>query len=337
MAKPEGTSVTVFRPLIHALTEMGLKWRPLLQSCGIDPDLIADCEARVPVEAWERFWPQAVEFTGDPCFGLHAGEALRPAVVNIIGYLLMSSETLRVGLDRVGRYQRVVFGADWLVVEDRGASTRIRFETSSGELLDSRAQMEYRAALVIKMLDWIAPVHFRALEVHFSHEPGREVTEYERILHCPVKFRSKDNELMLSRTSLEQPSVHANPELARIHEEWAERHLAKLKDESVVRKVKTLLMAHLDRGPCTLPDVAHSLHMSPRTLQRRLSEEDTSYQDVLDSVRRCVCLEHLEHKHTCLAEIAYVAGFSDTSAFSRAVRRWTHQTPVEYRSCHCKD
>ncbi len=337
MAKPKGTSVTVFRPLIHALTEMGLQWRPLLQSCGIDPDLSADPEARVSAEAWERFWPQAVEFTGDPCFGLHAGEALRPAVVNIIGYLLMSSETLRVGLDRVSRYQKVVFGADWLVVEDHGASTTIRFETSSGDRLDSRAQMEYRAALVIKMLDWITPGHFRALEVHFSHEPGREVTEYERILHCPVKFRNKDTELILSRTSLEQPSVHANPELARIHEEWAERHLAELKDESVVRKVKTLLRSHLDRGPCALPEVARSLHMSPRTLQRRLSEEDTSYQDVLDSLRRGVCLQHLEHKHTCLAEIADVAGFSDTSAFSRAVRRWTHQTPLEYRSCHCED
>ena len=93
-------------------------------------------------------------------------------------------------------------------------------------------------------------------------------------------------------------------------------------------------MSLLDRGPCELPGVARSLYMSARTLQRRLAHEGTSFNVMLDSLRRDLSLHHLEQVDTALAEIAYVAGFSDSSAFSRAVRRWTGKTPLEYRRLH---
>jgi hypothetical protein len=78
---------------------MGLEWRPLFESCGIDPDLIANSEARVTAEVFDRFWLKAAELTGDPCFGLHVGERLRPFAVNLVGYLLMSSQTVQEGLE----------------------------------------------------------------------------------------------------------------------------------------------------------------------------------------------------------------------------------------------
>jgi AraC-like DNA-binding protein len=331
---PQGPSVTVLRSLIHGLRELHLEWRPLLESCGIDPDLIADPDARIPVDVFDRFWPKAAELTGDPCFGLHVAERLRPLAVNILGYLLMSSSTVRDGLERVARYQRLVFDATWIALVDRGSSTLIRFETANANPLHVAVQIEYRAALVLKILDWITAVDFRAGEVRFRHRPAGDRSEYERILGCPVKFQCSQDELVVSRASLDQPSVYSNPEIARLHQEHAERHLAELDDHSVSRGVKTILMSHLDRGPFELSEVARSLHMSTRTLQRRLADEGTCYNELLDSLRRDLCLEHLERPHTSLAEIAYVAGFSDTSAFSRAVRRWTGQTPLEHRRSH---
>jgi AraC-like DNA-binding protein len=157
-------------------------------------------------------------------------------------------------------------------------------------------------------------------------------TEY--IAVAVIKFQDRESELVVSRVSLDEPSVYSNPEIAGLHQEYAERHLAELEDRSVIRRVKTLLLSHLDRGPCELRDAARSLHMSPRTLQRRLADEGASYSETLDSVRRELCLHHLSRAHTSLAEIAYVAGFSGESAFSRAVRRWTGQTPREYRRSH---
>jgi AraC-like DNA-binding protein len=334
LGKPDGPSVTVFRPIVHGLTALGLDWRSLLESCGIEPDLLGDPEARIPAEVFEHFWRRSAEITGDPCFGLHVGERVRPLAVNIIGYLLMSSDSVRHGLERVARFQRLVFNAEWIALVDQGSSTLIRFRFQETDAFGIAVRTEYMAALVLKFLDWITAAHIRPGEVRFRHPPAGERSEYERILGCPVKFQHTDSELVMPQVSLDEPSVYGNPEIARLHEEHAERHLAALEDQSITRKVKTILLSHLDRGPCELRDAARSLHMSPRTLQRRLADEGATYNDTLDAVRRELCLHHLESTHAALAEIAYIAGFSGESAFSRAVRRWTGQTPREYRQAH---
>jgi AraC-like DNA-binding protein len=331
---PEGPSVTVFRPIIFGITELGLEWKSLLESCGIDPDLVADPEARVPAEVFDRFWLRAAELTADPCFGLHVGEGVRPLAVNINGYLLLSSPTAREGLERVVAYQRLVFGVDWIELVDRSPYAMIRFGPTDDDALHLAIQIEFRAAIVLRLLDWITAIDFRASEVRFRHRPAGPRSEYERILKCPVKFQSQHSELVVSQSSLDQPSIHANAEIARIHQEHAKRHLAELEDQSIARKVKTVLMSRLDCGSCELPDVARSLHMSRRTLQRRLDEEGTSYKATLDSLRRELCLQYLQRPDTPLAEVAYIAGFADASALSRAVRRWTGQTPLEYRRSH---
>jgi len=180
----------------------------------------------------------------------------------------------------------------------------------------------------------VTALDFRAGEARFRHPALGQRSEYERILRCPVKFECKESELVVSKASLDQPSLHANPEIARFHEEHAARHLADMEDQSTSCKVKTCLMSLLDCGPLELPAVARSLYMSARTLQRRLAHEGTSFNAMLDSLRRELSLHHLEKVDTALAEIAYVAGFSDSSAFSRAVRRWTGKTPLEYRRLH---
>ena len=90
-------------------------------------------------------------------------------------------------------------------------------------------------------------------------------------------------------------------------------------------------MSDLDRGTCELSRVARQLHMSARTLQRRLAREGTSYQTLLDLLRKELCLEHLVNPGISLSEIAYLAGFSDSSALARDVRRWTGQSPLAYR------
>ncbi len=330
----EGTSVTVFRPIIHGLTALGLEWKSLFESCGIDPALIADCEARVPADVFDRFWVKAAELTGDPCFGLHVASHMRPVAVNIVGYLLMSSATLREGLERVVPYQKLVFGRDFIGLIDRGASALIRLEPRHADPLRESIQTEYKAMFLPKLLDWVSAADFRASEARFRHPPAAPQSRYEQDLGCPVKFQCKHSELVVSRTLIDQPTLHGNPEIAQLHEEYAKRHLDELEDKSVARKVKILLMSRLDRGPCPLAEVARSLFMSPRTLQRRLDEEGCSFSATLDALRRELCLDHLERPHTSLCEIAYVAGFSDTSALSRAVHRWTGQAPLEYRRAH---
>ena len=115
---------------------------------------------------------------------------------------------------------------------------------------ETSVQTEYKAMIVLKLLDWVTTIDFRASEARFRHRPAGPRSEYERILNCPVKFQQSDSELVISSVSLDQPSVHADHEISRLHEEYAKRHLADLEDQSVTLKAKTVLMARLDRGAC---------------------------------------------------------------------------------------
>ena len=330
-SEPAGPSSTVFRPIVYSLAELGLDGRSFLKACGVDPAVVDDPQASVPRPVFDAFWVQAAERRNDPCFGLHVAERLRPMAVNLAGYLLMSSASVRHGLDRVSHYQKLVFGAEWIQLLDRGPLTAIRIGIAKGEPAQGRIQTEYAAALILKLVDWVTADDTRASQVHFRHEPAVNHSEYERVLRCPVKFGCPYDELTLARSSLDQPSLHANPEIAELHERYAKQHLAEWGEASVAREVKTLLMSDLDRRTCELSRVARQLHMSARTLQRRLAGEGTSYQELLDSLRKELCLQHLANPEIGLSEIAYLAGFSDTSALTRAVRRWTGQSPLAFR------
>ena len=85
LSEPRGPSITVFRPIVYALTQLGLEWRTVLESCGIDPELLDDPDARVRKDEFDAFWPRAADLTGDSCFGLHLGQHFRPMAVNVLG------------------------------------------------------------------------------------------------------------------------------------------------------------------------------------------------------------------------------------------------------------
>jgi AraC-like DNA-binding protein len=190
---------------------------------------------------------------------------------------------------------------------------------------------EYFTVLLLKLFGWVAGDDIRAAEVRFAHARLADEAEYQRVFRCPIRFRCPESTVLFSGAAIGRPSLNADPEIAKIHQEFAESQLAELEDESLARGVATHLASLLERGPCDLLSVAKRHHMSPRTLQRRLAEEGTTFQKILESLRRDLCLRQLKSASASLSEIAYLGGFADASSFNRAVRRWTGQTPHRYR------
>ncbi len=327
-------SVTLLRFISEGLGALGADWRAIFRRCGIDPAAIADSEARFARSSYDQLWPAAAKWTGDAGIGLHVGEQIQPHAVNILGYLLMSSSTVGEGLERVVHYHRVITGENWIEVEKRPSSMLIRL--ISGNLPEEARALhtEYIALLLLKLLGWITGDDVQATEVRFTHPRLVDEGEYRRALRCPVRFQCLENTILLSGAVASRPSLHANPDIARIHQEFAEHQLAEFGEESVAHEVARLLASILEVGPCDLPTIAKCQHMSPRTLQRRLADEHTTFQKILESLRRNLCLRQLKSAHVPLAEIAYLAGFADASSFNRAVRRWTGQTPLRYRQTH---
>ena len=327
-------SVTLLRFISEGLGALDADWRAIFRGCGIDPTALADSEARFARSSYDQLWPAAAKWTGDAGIGLHVGEQIQPRAVNILGYLLMSSSTVGEGLERAIHYHRVIASENWIEIDKRPGSMSIRL--ISGNLPEEARALhtEYIALLLLKLLSWVSGDDVQATEVRFAHPRLVDEAEYQRVLRCTVRFQCPENTLLLSETVAHRPSLNANPEIAQIHREFAERQLAELGEGSVAHAVAKHIASLMELGPCDLPTIAKIQHVSPRTLQRRLADEGTTFQKILESVRRNLCLRHLKWAHIPLSEIAYLAGFADASSFNRAVRRWTGQTPLRYRQTH---
>jgi AraC-like DNA-binding protein len=325
------TCATTLRLFVEALDRLGADSASVLRASDIDPALLLDPEARIPQDRIERVWPTAQEVTGDPCIGLHAGAQVHPHAVNLFGYLILSSATVGDGLRRVARFQGALTDVPWLAAEDAGSSVRVRVGLQRARPEAQAIHAEYIAALIPQVLSWVSESQIDPLEVSFTHEARGALSEYQRILRCPVEFSAERNELLLSSDMLERPSMHANVRVAKLHDDFARELLAQADGSSLAGRVRRALAEQLESGPSDLSSVARKLAMSPRNVQRRLADERTTFRELLDSLRRDLARHHLERPHIPIAEVAYLTGFSEASAFTRAVRRWFDCSPAQLR------
>ena len=169
-------------------------------------------------------------------------------------------------------------------------------------------------------------------EVRFSHPAPNDVTEHTRFFRCPIRWRAASDALVLPADMLEAPLLMANAGLALVLDRYALELLDRLSVEgSFGDKVREGICVALPRGDASLEVVATKLGMSARTLQRRLSEEGTSHQSLLEELRRSLSEQYLGRPDLCTEDVALMLGFSDGRAFRRAFKRWTGVSPSEFR------
>ncbi len=331
MGREPTVLASMLRLFVEALGELGVDADAILRACEIDPRCLFDPEARVSESRFDRVWAMAAQRTGDRAIGLHAGERVQPHAVNVLGYLLLSSATLGEGLARIARYQGVISGAPWFALRDDGEFAVLELGLARGDEEFRGIHAEYIAMLVLASLNWVAERPVSAVEVRVRHAARAAHEDYARALRCPVKFGGERSEVVVRRETLELPSAHAYPELARLHDEFAARLLAEARRGGTVALTRRALAGLLDSGERNVATVARRLGVSSRTLQRRLSEEGHSFRSVLDSLRRELAEHHLCRRGSSVTETAYLTGFSEVSAFTRAARRWFGRSPRELR------
>jgi AraC-like DNA-binding protein len=150
--------------------------------------------------------------------------------------------------------------------------------------------------------------------------------------HCaPVRFEAEDNLLCFDRTSLEAHLPSANPELARINDQTVIDYLARFDRENTAMQVRSRLIEHLPAGNPRHAAIARALNLSPRSLQRKLKNEGTSFKTLLENTRRELALQYVRESHRSLGEVAYLLGYSEPGNFTRAFTRWTGMAPQDFR------
>ncbi len=193
--------------------------------------------------------------------------------------------------------------------------------------------METLAAGTVVTLRRLATAPLDPLVVTFRHRAPASTVEHVRILGESLRFAHDEDAVVYESQALNTPFISTDPSLLEVFEGDARRKLEALASRGGISgRVLTLLGARLKGAVPPLSEVASELAMSERSVQRSLTEEKTSYRQLVDEVRKSLAIEHLSRPGTSAADVAFLLGFSEPSAFTRAFRRWTGSAPTEFRA-----
>ena len=320
------------RIVLEGLRHSGYEPALALRRVGIDPATVADPDSRLPGPTVKALWDQAIELTGDPDFGLHAAEQSSTWSQGVFDCVLSVSPTVGAAFERAVQYFRLL-NEDAFLSLDIGADEGVLRHQFRIPVRVPRAVEECTLAkLVLHCMRGTGGV-FRARRIDFRHDRPADTSEHARIFATEVRFSQPETCLNVDCAMLEVPMRQADPSLLAVLNHYAERLLENLARETTLRgRVQGAIAQHWSMGQPTAEAVARSLAMSTSTLHRRLKEQGLGYKQVLNEFRCELAKQHLMDNRCSMAEIAFLLGFSEASAFHRAFRRWTGMTPAAFRS-----
>jgi AraC-like DNA-binding protein len=322
--------------LVSGMAARGLDPAPLLRAAGVPPSTLFDRAARVPIAAYAALYNAVVREMGDEGFGLFAAP-LRPGSFEFLCRGVVASPTLGEALERAARFLAVVL-PDLQVRIVRSAEVA-RIEIVEARRLRAKAAdpcrvfaFEWLLRLLHGLACWLAGRGLALDEVRFPYPAPAHAADYTLVYTERSLFGTGTTLVAsLQDALLDLPVRRDEADLAAFLE-GAPGKISVLyrRDREVVRTVRELLAKDLGAAP-TLEEAARALHLSPRTLHRRLHEEGSSFRAVKDALRRELALQRLEKSRESVASIAAALGYSEPSAFFRAFQGWTGEAPSAYR------
>ncbi|MGO1502714.1 MAG: AraC family transcriptional regulator [Marinobacter sp.] len=323
-----GWAVAIARATDH----YELDTQTLFKTCGIDLAQALDTNARFPVTRISRLLQLAVEHSGDENFGLMVAKYIRPTSWHALGISIWASHSMRESFFRLTRYQRMFHTALEIKTEERTALMimTLRFPEAYAPLLCD-ADMDAIMATTVLTCRHLAEGNFSPLQVQMCRPRPANAEGFERLFHCPVIFSSDENLIIMDRQALDVPLPTRNAELAMLNDRLIQEYLTRLDRHDIVNQVYSKLMATLGRELPDQEQLASALYLSQRSLQRKLHQAGTSYQEILDHIRHELSMQYLQQSHLSVNEISYRLGFSKVGSFTRAFRRWSGQSPSGYR------
>jgi AraC-like DNA-binding protein len=315
--------------LADGLECYGIDPRPVFEAAGIDLDNVSSPDQRLPVSGVQKVWRHAEEHT-DHFFGIHVSQFLTPASLHALGFALLCSSNLKDYFERYIRYRCVLSHMHFCelteeedcyklsVVDERKVKSEITQDTAIGFFL--------------RMARLTCSPDFAPRAVHITRTPGVETGKLEDFYRCELLTGCDEYALFLERDVMERRLRFANPQLARQQDALVERYISEmgLISEYMLR-VRTEITRQLQHSAVNIEAVAASLNVTVRTLQRRLADERSSYNTLLDEARQQLAMEYARDPRISATEAAFKLGFNDSGSFGRSFRRWTGQSFTAYR------
>ncbi len=338
MEKSSSILATMILPIAQALRLQGVDPMPLFEQADIDPAMVINPDRRIPLGKMQVLWRLVAEATGDEAFGLHAAEQLQPATLHGLGLAVLASSTIYDVLRRLVRFSRLFHtGLEFSLSErDEFVDLDIALSMELENELDGASLHplgeDFGVGIILVLCRLTLREYFTPIEVQCRRPEPENPDTFLAMVGCPIGFDSDRNRITFVKSDINEQLGTGNPELARVNDEQTETYLATFTRVSAARAVVGKIVEHLPDGPPSQKAIAEAMHVSNRTLQRKLKEEGTSFIDLLQDARLSLARKYLSQPQRSIVEIAYLLGFSEPSTFSRAFKRSTGQAPADYRA-----
>jgi AraC-like DNA-binding protein len=319
--------------IAKAIDANGLDSRELFAKAGLDYKKLRDPVARFSFPAVVRLWQFATETTRDPGFGLSVASYWHPTTLHALGYSWLASKNLEEAFERAVRYSRIVNTAanGMLRIERSAAGYCLVIDGGGLKPHPASASLDAALAMLMVMSRAAYGEDFRPLRVSLQRDKPEGHQRFSDFFSAPVDFSQAENAMWLDPEVVAEPLVTANPELVRINDQIVIDYLAQIDRSDVTMRVKAELIERLPNGQVGEEEIASSIHVSRRSLQRKLREQGISFTQLLENTRRELGLQYVRDPQHSFNEIAFLLGFAEPGNFSRAFKRWYGKSPSQFR------
>lgn len=316
--------------IAKALEYTGVDSTRIFQAVGIPLSLKNDPMCRLPVATLSKLFRTCVDVTHNPYFGLTVAKFIHISNLHALGYALAASSNLLEFCQRLARFFRLASQTcDVNVLE---IEQEVHLNIKLLVVVSAETEDALMGFVILAMRNLYKP-GFTPLRVRLSHDMPREGAEpYETLFRCPVSFSASGPMMAFSKKDLQEPLAGGCAELAQLNDNLATKYIARLDKNDVVTTVRQKIIEYLPNGDCTRDKVASAMCISPTTLQFKLSQRDTNFHDLLDTIRKELATSYVQQSVLSITEITFLLGFNDTSNFTRAFKRWEGMSPTSYRN-----
>jgi AraC-like DNA-binding protein len=325
-------SVLVVVNLLGAVEQAGVTRERFLRAAGLEASQLEVQGARMPRSQAHKLCALALELTGDPALGLHWAERVNEGSFAPLSHIMAHSATLRQAFESLAQLHRLVSDRPSFQLVERHDKATLR-ALVNGETLTVRRFSAEMAVSGFYHLLGRAGAHALPDLVSFEYPAPAYHHEYARIFHATVLFQQAFTGVVFERALLDAPVLRKDADVHEVLKALAERRLQRLtRNTPFGVQVREFLVQERKGQRTPMEEVARALHISERSLRRRLATEGKPYNEIADEALAAVAKPLLRDGGRSIQETAYELGFASFSAFHRAFRRATGTTPSAFRA-----
>src|SRR5262245_57333061 len=317
---------------LHTAEACGLQRDALLGELEIHPDVLQDRDNRLPVETFARLWNLMSARLPNRVLALDWITSWKITDAGVLGYVMLQLQTVEEAMQGSVRYAHLVNQGAQARLRKGAPTSRMGFELSP-VLLATQHVAETMMASLMLFLRAAARMSFSPVAVRFPHPSTGRTPVLERYFGAPVLHDAAEISIEFPSEILARPLPNADPVLGGYLRKQADELVKRIgAPKAVSRECARRIAERLGSGEPSQTSIAKQMGMSERTLQRRLQAEGTTFNELLDDARRTIAFTYLADRKLAAYEVSFLLGYAEPATFFRAFKRWTGQTPQQYRT-----